>query len=533
MLACAFDCSRAATLQASAGEPDLSGVSADARTMIDSACSRDRYLHGPAAYYNCVRQQLATLQASVGEPDLSGISSEARTMIDSACSQDRYLHGPAAYYNCVRQQLGTLQASVGEPDLSGISPDARTMIDSACSRDRYLHGPAAYYNCVRQQLAVLPPGRPRSGVAEPAENVPKLPAEVPNAPSQAPTTAQQDSRSRQRKTHPADLVSRPSPQPYRGAPTPSDKADSVSDIVNKPAAPRPRPEPSSDGELTLWLAVLLVVGFLARVLYKRATKKKCIRCGNSTESPSAYCPTCSAAMAEAARRASEQRAAEQRARADEQRRAWEAQEEEERRRVSTLADLHRLTGPQFEDLIASLFRKDGYTVRRCGGSWDEGIDLVLVMGQEKDVVQCKRWKNDIGSPVVRDFYGALMHAAARHGFIITTASFSPSARDFARGNPITLVSGAELLRWIAGTYSSRDQAASRPKASRDTSTFDPYAVLGISRDASPEEVRAAYRREMVNYHPDKVAHLGKELQELAKTKAQEINRAYEELAHSR
>jgi DnaJ like chaperone protein len=48
----------------------------------------------------------------------------------------------------------------------------------------------------------------------------------------------------------------------------------------------------------------------------------------------------------------------------------------------------------------------------------------------------------------------------------------------------------------------------------------------------PGPVRAAYRREMVNYHPDKVAHLGKELQELAKTKAQEINRAYEELTHS-
>lgn len=43
------------------------------------------------------------------------------------------------------------------------------------------------------------------------------------------------------------------------------------------------------------------------------------------------------------------------------------------------------------------------------------------------------------------------------------------------------------------------------------------------------EIRAAYRREMTNYHPDKVAHLGNDLQELAKNKTQEINQAYEQL----
>jgi DnaJ-domain-containing protein 1 len=183
-------------------------------------------------------------------------------------------------------------------------------------------------------------------------------------------------------------------------------------------------------------------------------------------------------------------------------------------------------------MIASLFRKDGYTVRNGPGKEDEGIDLILRMGQEKDIVQCKRSKSDIELPVVREFYGALMHAAARHGFIITTASFSQSARDFARGKPITLISAAEILQWMNGAYSTGQQGISKRNTNGDNRSFDPYAVLGVSRNASPEEIRAAYHREMVNYHPDKVAHLGKELQELAKTKAQEINRAFEELAPS-
>jgi DnaJ-domain-containing protein 1 len=66
-------------------------------------------------------------------------------------------------------------------------------------------------------------------------------------------------------------------------------------------------------------------------------------------------------------------------------------------------------------------------------------------------------------------------------------------------------------------------------AASGTTSFDPYAMLGVKSGANRDEMHAAYRREMSNYHPDKVAHLGTELQELAKRKAQAINRAYKEL----
>jgi hypothetical protein len=47
-----------------------------------------------------------------------------------------------------------------------------------------------------------------------------------------------------------------------------------------------------------------------------------------------------------------------------------------------------------------------------------------------------------------------------------------------------------------------------------------------------KEIRDAYLREMTNYHPDNVAHLGSDLRELADRKAQEINRGYEQLMSS-
>ena len=53
-------------------------------------------------------------------------------------------------------------------------------------------------------------------------------------------------------------------------------------------------------------------------------------------------------------------------------------------------------------------------------------------------------------------------------------------------------------------------------------------VLGLPADASLDEIREAYRRLMSQYHPDKVASLGRELRELAESKSKEIGVAYQE-----
>jgi DnaJ like chaperone protein len=53
-----------------------------------------------------------------------------------------------------------------------------------------------------------------------------------------------------------------------------------------------------------------------------------------------------------------------------------------------------------------------------------------------------------------------------------------------------------------------------------------YNVLGLKPESSIEEVKKSYKILMSQYHPDKVATLGIELQNLAKKKSQEINEAY-------
>ena len=57
----------------------------------------------------------------------------------------------------------------------------------------------------------------------------------------------------------------------------------------------------------------------------------------------------------------------------------------------------------------------------------------------------------------------------------------------------------------------------------------PYEVLEIRPGSSKEEIRAAYRRLVQQYHPDRVATLAPEFRELAEQRMKEINAAYEQL----
>jgi hypothetical protein len=154
--------------------------------------------------------------------------------------------------------------------------------------------------------------------------------------------------------------------------------------------------------------------------------------------------------------------------------------------------------------------------------------MVLEMEGSKDIVQCKRWIDDIGAPVIGEFYRLMMHAGARRGFVIATGSFTHSAKEFVDGKPITLIDGHYLLAWISWARSAREEA----RAAQRGRDFNPYDILGISPRASEDEIRSAYRGLVTKYHPDKVAHLGHEFQAIAEEKALAINRAFEMLNHS-
>lgn len=60
-----------------------------------------------------------------------------------------------------------------------------------------------------------------------------------------------------------------------------------------------------------------------------------------------------------------------------------------------------------------------------------------------------------------------------------------------------------------------------------------YKILEIEPSASNEELKKAYRRMAMKYHPDKVIHLGEDFQKAAREKFQMVNKAYENIKKER
>ena len=60
-----------------------------------------------------------------------------------------------------------------------------------------------------------------------------------------------------------------------------------------------------------------------------------------------------------------------------------------------------------------------------------------------------------------------------------------------------------------------------------------YRVLEVSQNATNEEVRKAYRRMAMKYHPDRVSHLGQDMAKSAEEKFKAVNKAWEQIKTER
>jgi len=54
-------------------------------------------------------------------------------------------------------------------------------------------------------------------------------------------------------------------------------------------------------------------------------------------------------------------------------------------------------------------------------------------------------------------------------------------------------------------------------------------VLGLTPQATPAQIKSAWRKLSLENHPDRVAHLGGEFRDLAEERMRRINEAYTRL----
>jgi len=116
--------------------------------------------------------------------------------------------------------------------------------------------------------------------------------------------------------------------------------------------------------------------------------------------------------------------------------------------------LLKIPPQKFEELIRSLLEEMGFDEAETTPYVnDKGVDVrgvlrISPLSTVKVAIQAKRWKNNVGSSIVRELRGSLRVADAEQGLIITPSDYTYDAKSEAQAEgktPITLINGTELV----------------------------------------------------------------------------------------
>lgn len=98
--------------------------------------------------------------------------------------------------------------------------------------------------------------------------------------------------------------------------------------------------------------------------------------------------------------------------------------------------MREMSPRKFEELIADMFRNQGYDVTLTPSICDGGMDVIAVqrdgVGTVMVIVECKRYSENkkVGVEIARGLYGVVEQKGATRGIIATTSFFTRGAVNF-------------------------------------------------------------------------------------------------------
>ena len=114
--------------------------------------------------------------------------------------------------------------------------------------------------------------------------------------------------------------------------------------------------------------------------------------------------------------------------------------------------LQRIDWKRFEELCAAFYRETGLRSETIHCGADGGVDAKLFQGDATDamaIVQCKAWNSRrVGVKPVRELLGVMTHQGVEKGIFIATGDFTNEAIEFAKTNPLDLISGMDFMAMI-------------------------------------------------------------------------------------
>lgn len=124
--------------------------------------------------------------------------------------------------------------------------------------------------------------------------------------------------------------------------------------------------------------------------------------------------------------------------------AWQ-----QRFETAKATELDQLSGVEFEEFLAGMFRAQGYTAKLTPTSGDYGADLILSKGGQRIAVQAKRYTGSVGVQAVQEALSGQAYYQCHTAWVITTGAFTANALELAQKSGVKMIGRSEIGNFMA------------------------------------------------------------------------------------
>lgn len=117
--------------------------------------------------------------------------------------------------------------------------------------------------------------------------------------------------------------------------------------------------------------------------------------------------------------------------------------------ASQAAELDQLSGLEFEEFLAGLFRAQGYAAELTPTSGDYGADLILSKDGRRIAIQAKRYLGSVGVGAVQEALSGQAYYQCHTAWVITTGAFTPNALELAKKSGVKMVGRSDIGNLLA------------------------------------------------------------------------------------